>query len=438
MGNAGATRVTEEEKEIYKQNFEEACKQAAETIKSADILLLATGAGFSADSGLAVYKDIADIEAYHKMKLKYHDICQPHWLKQDPEIFYGFWGMCFNDYRKTTPHEGYSIVKKWKNNFFTKDTAKYGDQIATTYDQFVKVGSSSVSHAREDKWKTNSGLPIHTTHNRELPLANSFFVFTSNVDAHSVKAGFSPNEVYEIHGTTELWQCARSCEGDIWSAPPNFLFEVDKKTMRAPSKAETKASEEEKEEKKEEEKKEEEKTEKEKEDKTKLNGFIKNHPVCKHDCGALARPAILMFGDFSFIEDTPQTEQYRLWKKVIHKIQQSNTDFKMAIVEIGCGINVPTVRLESQSWLQSLPKGTCTLIRINPDFPKHGLEKTFDPYVIGINTSGLVALREIDKHMVKKETDNRKAEEKEIKEEIKEIKEEIKEIEQEIKEEKKD
>jgi NAD-dependent SIR2 family protein deacetylase len=28
----------------------------------------------------------------------------------------------------------------------------------------------------------------------------SFFVYTSNVDNHSIKAGFHKNEVYEIHG----------------------------------------------------------------------------------------------------------------------------------------------------------------------------------------------------------------------------------------------
>jgi len=146
----------------------------------------------------------------------------------------------------------------------------------------------------------------------------------------------------------------------------------------------------------------EEKKDEEKEQKNKDTGFIENHPVCRHNCGALARPAILMFGDFSFIEDSPQGEQYTLWKKVIHKTEKANEDFKMVIVEIGCGINVPTVRLESQSWLQQLPKGKCTLIRINPDFPKHGLEKIYDQYVIGINTSGLVALREMDKHLSKK------------------------------------
>jgi len=37
--------------------------RAARLVLSADFLLVAAGAGFSADSGLKVYKDIADVPA---------------------------------------------------------------------------------------------------------------------------------------------------------------------------------------------------------------------------------------------------------------------------------------------------------------------------------------------------------------------------------------
>ena len=43
--------------------------EAARAIREADVLLLCTGAGFSADSGLAVYADVADIEAYKERGL---------------------------------------------------------------------------------------------------------------------------------------------------------------------------------------------------------------------------------------------------------------------------------------------------------------------------------------------------------------------------------
>jgi hypothetical protein len=42
---------------------EDVAVKAARLILSADFVLVAAGAGFSADSGLKVYKDIADIPA---------------------------------------------------------------------------------------------------------------------------------------------------------------------------------------------------------------------------------------------------------------------------------------------------------------------------------------------------------------------------------------
>ena len=70
--------------------------KAAREIFSADFLIVAAGAGFSADSGLPVYKDIADVAAYHRMGVTYADLCDPVWQRKDAEIFFGFWGSCFN------------------------------------------------------------------------------------------------------------------------------------------------------------------------------------------------------------------------------------------------------------------------------------------------------------------------------------------------------
>ena len=107
---------TPRERQKLRTSLAKRCSQAAVKIAEADFILIATGAGFSADSGLAVYKDIADIPAYHEQHLDYHDLCQPHWLAQGdesnvsevggkqisgPDLFYGFWGSCFNDYRDT-------------------------------------------------------------------------------------------------------------------------------------------------------------------------------------------------------------------------------------------------------------------------------------------------------------------------------------------------
>ena len=86
-----------EEAVALKANFESNCRQAAKALFEADVLLLVTGAGFSADSGLAVYADVAHVPAYEERDLDYHDICQPDWIHDEPDLFYGFWGQCYND-----------------------------------------------------------------------------------------------------------------------------------------------------------------------------------------------------------------------------------------------------------------------------------------------------------------------------------------------------
>jgi len=78
-----------------RETMEESVQRAAGAIAQADVLLLLTGAGWSADSGLSVYKDVADVKAYRDRNLTYSSICEPHWLEDDPELFYGFWGKCF-------------------------------------------------------------------------------------------------------------------------------------------------------------------------------------------------------------------------------------------------------------------------------------------------------------------------------------------------------
>lgn len=46
--------------QYLRSNFQEHCRLAAREIHDAEILLVVTGAGFSADSGLATYLEVAD------------------------------------------------------------------------------------------------------------------------------------------------------------------------------------------------------------------------------------------------------------------------------------------------------------------------------------------------------------------------------------------
>lgn len=105
MGNRPSL-PSEAQQDDLERRQPELLARAATAIHQADVLLVSTGAGWSADSGLAVYKDVADLPAYHARNLSYRDICQPHWLEEDPALFYGFWGGCYNDCARAdaSPH----------------------------------------------------------------------------------------------------------------------------------------------------------------------------------------------------------------------------------------------------------------------------------------------------------------------------------------------
>jgi len=117
--------------------------------------------------------------------------------------------------------------------------------------------------------------------------------------------------------------------------------------------------------------------------------FDSNHPRCKF-CNSLARPAILMFGDWKWNRDDAQGTQSYRWQHMISRYGKER-GMKTVIVEIGAGINVPTVRMNSERMLSDNPD-TLTLIRINPDFPTIRKAKG-----ISIQDTGLKSLKEIDK-----------------------------------------
>lgn len=116
----GSTAYKESQEDIAgsrseSRSFEEQCEQATEALAQSNVLLLVTGAGWSADSNLAVYGDIAKVPAYQQNGWSYADVSHPSLVQSDPELFYGFWAQSFNDYRKTRPHDGYDIVTKWRD-----------------------------------------------------------------------------------------------------------------------------------------------------------------------------------------------------------------------------------------------------------------------------------------------------------------------------------
>jgi NAD-dependent SIR2 family protein deacetylase len=141
------------------------------------------------------------------------------------------------------------------------------------------------------------------------------FVFTSNVDEHFQRAGLDSDRVLEVHGSIEWLQCTRNCDQGIFPAADLEII-VDEVTMRAREPL----------------------------------------PVCPN-CGSLARPNILMFGDWGWDEARTARQQQRLeqW------LESVGSD-RLAVIECGAGTAIPTVRRFCE---QIAEANGASLIRVN-------------------------------------------------------------------------
>ncbi len=155
-----------------------------------------------------------------------------------------------------------------------------------------------------------------------------YFVFTSNVDGQFQKAGFLPERIVECHGSIHHFQCSKPCGDDIWDAASEVVT-VNEDLFKA----------------------------------------LPPLPVCPN-CGELARPNVLMFGDWSWHQARTEAQEVRL-RTWLHGLQRGRA--KVAVVEIGAGTAIPSVRHQSESVAHDLD---AALIRINPreaEVPAGGL-----------------------------------------------------------------
>lgn len=145
-----------------------------------------------------------------------------------------------------------------------------------------------------------------------------YFVFTSNVDGHFQKAGFAPEQIEECHGSIHHFQCLNGCTHSIWDASEEKV-DVDESVFRA----------------------------------------TQPLPRCGH-CGGMARPNIMMFGDFSWLGDRSHAQQKRFGQWLQQSREKSA---RLAVIELGAGTAIPSVRHTSERLAERFD---ATLIRINP------------------------------------------------------------------------
>ena len=151
---------------------------AQEKIANADAILITAGAGMGVDSGLPDFRgDEGFWEAYppiKKLGLSFSQMANPEWFEKKPKLAWAFYGHRLNLYRDTTPHIGFSMLKKLIS---TKD--------------------------------------------------KNYFIFTSNVDGQFQKAGFSDDKIYECHGSIHHLQCSENCTDEIWKNNENIDVDMD-------------------------------------------------------------------------------------------------------------------------------------------------------------------------------------------------------------------
>lgn len=147
---------------------------------------------------------------------------------------------------------------------------------------------------------------------------DDYFILTSNVDGQFQKAGFDEKKIYEIHGSIHHMQCAGNADHGIWSAK-DVRVEVDMTEFKAKEP-------------------------------------LPRCPICSR----IARPNIMMFGDWDWLgsRSLAQADRYDRWKKEV-----AAEKIKVAVIEIGAGTAIPSIRILGQNVAKQF---RTPLIRINP------------------------------------------------------------------------
>jgi len=178
------------------------------------------------------------------------------------------------------------------------------------------------------------------------------WVYSSNVDGHFRRCSSFGNCVCEIHGFGGQWRCAGAIGQDQGSNRKGRIWEEwnSSRSTKKQCSSTTFSI-----------------------DKDAADEVI----GCKH-CGRPARPNVLLFHDTdeNVLRDiSQQRERYQEWEARVEDEVVSNGK-TLVILELGCGLNVPAVREESEEVFSDCLKriksahsersGVVKLIRINP------------------------------------------------------------------------
>jgi len=185
-----------------------------------------------------------------------------------------------------------------------------------------------------------NNLEPHEGYHHLLSYLNNhcdYFVCTSNIDGYFKKSNYDPNKIYEVHGSVNYLQCMnKECNTRNGITEAFNLPEYD------------------------------------------INTFIATSlPKCSF-CGNMSRPNVSMFGDVEFY-GKPYEHQRRRLNEWLDNIKKN--DKSLLILEIGCGINPHSLRMNngkmmSGEWKMPIFHNNIGTIRINPNDEQYDDENT--------------------------------------------------------------
>jgi len=332
--------------------FASLLKRAAQVVRNADALLITTGAGMGVDSGLGTFRGRnAGVWAPLKaLGIDYTAMTRPDWFSKDPRLAWSYWHFSYQLYTKTKPHAGYDLLAKWGSG------AQFG-----------------------------------------------LFVVTSNIDGHwAATSDVGSQRVLEIHGAVTHMQCVDS-DGRVWPADRSQIEALEVPTWDLEPGESVEVQD----------------HRSEWEDAVvgkdgasifssaglPIRVFGVRRPggtdilrvaeSCKlPECpqsGQLARPNVFMFDDTSW--SSIRMEEQNLGFEGWHSSLPQNAS--LAIIEVGAGKTIPTIRNYSEACMTEFPNAT--LLRINLD--DSDVPDNLADRAISIGAGALDALRQIDAHL---------------------------------------
>lgn len=331
-------------------------QHATEALSGADALLIATGAGMGVDSGLGTFRgrNAGVWPPLKALNMDFSEMSIPNHFETDPRLAWAFWHFRHQAYTLGAPHAGYDILAKWGGGL------RYG-----------------------------------------------LFSVTSNIDGHWARtAGVGPERLYECHGAVTRMQTVEDAgDGDIWptdaaeiaalnvptwdlipgeeveislaspdaQAPwlPAVVGDDGASMMQDGKRVSARGV-------------------------RRPGGpdLMRVTPGCPlptcPKTGLPTRPNVLMFYDGAVNVDVIERQQgaFSEWLDGIPK------SARLVIVEVGAGLEVPTIRGISQRTLRQFPQGA--LVRINLDDSEVGSARSSQKAVSVGGFGALEALTRID------------------------------------------